>query len=312
MSILVTGSIAYDYLMEFDGYFSEHILPNKLDNLNISFLANTHKKKFGGAGANIAYTLKLLKNSPILVGAIGENDSHYIEHLKHNGISFNFIQKIPEQSTARAYILTDNSENQIACFYAGAMNESKVEWPKDIVVSYAIVAPQNKKIMIDWIVECHNRGVSVIFDPGQALTQFNQSELREVIKLSDFVFVNEYEYGLLNKKLNGGQEYLNSNNVLGVLMDTKIIITYGGYGSAVQVGNSVKKIPAIKPKKIVDPTGAGDAYRAGFLKGLFQGEDLEKCCYMGAVVASFVVEHSGTQEHKFTIEEFKDRYLANN
>ena len=302
MNIITSGSMAYDRIMDFPGSFSDHILPEKIHVLNVSFTVNSLVEKFGGTAGNIAYALSLLGESPIILATIGRDYHRYFDWLKKNKISCDYITVIEDELTACAYITTDKADNQITAFNPGAMKHpSPFNFdtlnPKE---SIAIVAPGNLTDMMNYSAKYKARGIEYIFDPGQSLPIWDGRELLKCIEGSKIMISNDYELELIISKTGLDKDKL--------LQRTNCIITtLGEKGSSIITPDSEINISATKPKKVVDPTGAGDAYRAGLLKGLIQGKNMEQSAKMGSVCASFTVECQGTQEYQFNSEEFEER-----
>jgi len=302
MSIIVSGSLAYDRIMDFPEYFSDHILPEKLHVLNVSFTVNGMVEKLGGTAGNIAYALSLLGERPIILATVGHDYHRYFESLAMKNIAFDSIKIIEEEFTASAYITTDRADNQITGFNPGAMkypscfNFDRVN-PQE---SIAIIAPGNLEDMINYPRGCKSRGIDYIFDPGQSLPMWNAQELIRCIDGSRILISNDYELELVINKTGLNRKKL--------LEKTKTIITtLGEMGSRVCTPDREIDIPAAKAKEVLDPTGAGDAYRAGLIKGLTEGRGIEQCAVMGSVCASFAVECYGTQEYHFSLQEFRER-----
>ncbi len=302
MSIIVSGSLAYDRIMDFPGHFSDHILPEKIHMLNVSFTVNGMKEKFGGTAGNIAYGLSLLGESPTVVATIGQDYQRYYKWLAQNHISCDHIRIIEDEFTAGAYITTDRADNQITGFNPGAMKyPSSFDFdgadPKDTV---AIISPGNLQDMAGYSQTCKAKGIPYIFDPGQSLPMWQGLDLVQCIQGSRILISNDYELDLITSKTG-----LDRRGLLR-LTDT-IITTLGEMGSHVVTKGGEVHIATVKPRQVVDPTGAGDAYRAGLIKGLVYGESIERSARMGAVCASFCIECYGTQEYRFTVEEFRER-----
>ena len=302
MNIIVSGSMAYDRIMDFPGYFSEHILPEKLHVLNVSFTVSGLIEKFGGTAGNIAYALSLLGGKPIIVATIGRDYHQYFERLEKNHIASDSIKIIEEELTACAYITTDRADNQITGFNPGAMkypssfNFNNINPEK----SMAIIAPGNLKDMMNYPHACKGRGIDYIFDPGQSLPMWNGQDLARCIDGSKILVSNDYELELTMSKTGLDRKEL--------LKRTKTIITtLGEMGSRIYTPDGEIDIPAVKSRQVVDPTGAGDAYRAGLISGLSQGKNIERCAIMGSVCASFAIERYGTQDYHFSLEEFTER-----
>ncbi len=302
MKIIVSGSMAYDRIMDFPGYFSDHILPDKIHMLNVCFQVNGMKEKFGGTAGNIAYALKMLGEKPLICATIGHDYQKYFQWLKKNGLSTENIKIIDEEFTAGAYITTDRSDNQITGFNPGAMKyQCKIDFdkfaPGETIV---IVSPGNFDDMVEYPRACKTRGIDYILDPGQSLPLWDKNDLIQAIEGCRILIVNDYELSLIMSKTG-----LNKNALL--KMAGTIITTLGELGSQVSTLESEIAIPPVKLKKVVDPTGAGDAYRGGLLSGLVRGRDLVESARMGSVSASYAVETYGTQEYSFTPEEYHQR-----
>ena len=301
-NIIVSGSLALDRIMDFPGYFSEQILPEKIHVLNVSFQVNSIKEKFGGTAGNIAYALSLLGEKPIITAAIGRDYRSYFEWLAKNGISTKHIKVVEDESTASAYITTDLADNQITGFYPGAMKYAtffdfdKLN-PEETI---CIVSPGNITDMVSYPRLCKAGDVPYIFDPGQALPMLDAGELVQAIDGCRILIANDYELDLITAKTGRSKKGL--LNLAGT-----IIVTRGELGSVVSTALEEFEIPAVKPKKVLDPTGAGDAYRGGLISGLAQGKSIRQCANMGSACASFCVECYGTQEYRFSPEEFGDR-----
>jgi len=302
MNIITSGSLAYDRIMDFPGYFSDHILPEKIHVLNVSFTVNSLIEKFGGTAGNIAYALSLLGEKPIILATIGRDYHRYFEWLMENNIAYDNITIIEEELTASAYITTDQADNQITVFNLGAMkhpssfNFDKIN-PKE---SIAIIAPGNLEDMMNYSVTYKAKGIDYIFDPGQSLPMWDSQDLIQCIEGSKIMVSNDYELELIISKTG-----LDKNKLL--QRTNSIITTLGELGSRVCTPDYEINIPAIKPKEVVDPTGAGDAYRAGLIKGLIQGRNIEQSAKMGSVCASFAIECYGTQGYYFSLTEFEER-----
>ncbi|MBF0554444.1 MAG: carbohydrate kinase family protein [Nitrospirae bacterium] len=310
MNIMVSGSIAYDRIMDFPGKFSDHILPDKIHMLNVCFMINELKENFGGTAGNIAYALSLLGEKPDVVASAGHDFNAYGNWLRENGISTDFIKIIPTEFTAGAYITTDNQDNQITAFNPGAMRHSSAyDFDSlDPQKTIAIVAPGNLDDMYNFIKIYKQRGIPYIFDPGQSLPAWNKNQLIEMITGAMIFISNDYELGLTIEKTRATAEEISS--MVEILITTKaekgstVIFRRDGRLDTVD-------IPAVIPFRISDPTGAGDAFRAGLIKGLLlPGRDIIHAAKMGTVSASFCVEVHGTQNYSFTKQLFNERFAA--
>jgi len=305
MNIITSGSMAYDRIMDFPGYFSDHILPEKIHVLNVSFTVTSIVEKFGGTAGNIAYALSLLGEKPTIVATIGRDYHSYFEWLTKNDIACDNIKIIEEELTAGAYITTDRADNQITGFNPGAMkypsafNFDRIN-PKERI---AIIAPGNLEDMMNYSITCKTRGIDYIFDPGQSLPMWDSHDLIKCIAGSRIMISNDYELELIISKTGLDKKKL-------LQRTNTIVTTLGELGSRVCAPDCEINIPAVKPKEVADPTGAGDAYRAGLIKGLIQGRDIEQSAKMGSVCASFAIECCGTQEYHFSLLEFEERLLT--
>jgi len=302
MKIIVSGSLAYDRIMDFPGHFSDHILPGKIHVLNVCFQVNGMREKFGGTAGNIAYALSLLGEKPIISAAIGHDHHRYFGWMAKNGIPTDSIKIIRDEFTACAYITTDLADNQITGFNPGAMKySSSLDFDKlnseDTIV---IISPGNLEDMINYPRICKKRGIGYIFDPGQSLPVLNAPDVADAIDGCRILISNDYELDLIKNKTSLDKEDL-------IRRAGTVIVTFGEKGSQVLTAGGEINIPAIKPRKVEDPTGAGDAYRGGLISGLIKGKDIEECARMGSVCASFAVESYGTQDYRFGPEEFAER-----
>jgi adenosine kinase len=288
--------------MNFPGYFADHILPEKVHVLNVCFQVDGMKEKFGGTAGNIAYALKLMGENPVISATIGHDYHRYFEWLTTNGLSTERIKLIEDEFTASAYITTDQADNQITGFNPGAMkyssslNFDKLN-PKETI---AIVSPGNLKDMMNYPSRFKAHGIEYIFDPGQSLPMLDPKELLRAVEGCLILICNDYELDLLTKITGTKKETL-------LKLAKTIIVTMGERGSIVSSQNSELKISMVKPKKVVDPTGAGDAYRGGLLSGLVRGKSIKDAAMMGSTCASFAVECYGTQDYRFSPEEFNTR-----
>ncbi|MBI4691666.1 MAG: carbohydrate kinase family protein [Nitrospirae bacterium] len=306
MNIYISGSMAYDRIMDFPGKFSDHILPDKIHILNVCFTVNGMVEKFGGTAGNIAYSLSLLDEKPTILATIGKDYDRYFEWLKMKSISVEGIKIINEEFTAGAYITTDKADNQITGFNPGAMKYPsgyKFKNPDD-KDSIALIAPGNLQDMADYAKACKGMGMNYICDPGQSLTAWEKEALREWINGSMMLISNDYELEMI-MNMTG----MDKKGLLGI---TKTIITtLGEKGSLISTSKSEVNIPPAMADNVVDPTGAGDAYRAGLLKGLAMGKDIQTSAKIGSAAAVYAVEKYGTQEHCYTYGEFIERYRSN-
>lgn len=302
MKIIVSGSLAYDRIMNFPEYFSDHILPDKIHVLNVCFQVDGVTENYGGTAGNIAYALTLMGERPLISATIGSDNHKYFEWLAKNDIAIEGIKVIPQELTAGAYITTDKADNQITGFNPGAMKySSDLDFatlnPNETLF---LVSPGNLADMINYPRFCRDAGIPYIFDPGQALPVLQAEDLLSAITGAKILIVNDYEFDLILDKTG-----LKKEELLGRAETT--IITLGESGSMLYGTDGEKKIPVCPAKKVLDPTGAGDAYRGGLISGLINGKDLAASALLGSACASFAVECYGTQVYHFSPEEFTTR-----
>lgn len=299
--IVVTGSLAFDYIMDFPGSYEDHILPDKIKTLSVSFLVNNLNKNLGGTAGNIAYTLALLNHPPSILSSAGTKDFvAYQEHLKRANIDRENINLVKDEFTATAYIITDKNNCQIAGFYPGAMNyDETLSLPNK--VDFLIAAPTTPKAMERFISQAKKRNTPYLFNPAQTLPRFQGDTLERGIDGAEIVIGNDYEIALIQEKTGLSKEE--------ILRKAKVIVTTLGHeGSLIETEKQRLRVGIVKPQKIVDPTGAGDAYIAGFIAGYTRQLPLQICGQLGATAATYAIEHYGTQNHSFTMKEFNDRY----
>ena len=302
MNIIVSGSLAYDRIMDFPGHFSDHILPGKIHVLNVCFQVNGMREKFGGTAGNIAYALSLVGEKPTISAAIGHDYHRYFDWMVKNGISTDGIKIIKDEFTAGAYITTDLADNQITGFNPGAMkHSSSLDFdklnPEDTI---AIFSPGNLEDMVNYPRVCKQRGIGYIFDPGQSLPVLAAADVAGAIDGCRILISNDYELEMIMNKTALDKKDL-------IRRAGTVIVTLGEKGSQIITAKGEINIPVVKPRKVEDPTGAGDAYRGGLISGLVRGKDIEQSARIGSVCASFAVESYGTQEYRFSPEEFEER-----
>ena len=304
--IYISGSIAYDRIMDFPDKFANHIIPDKLHILNVCFLVNDLEEKFGGTAGNIAFSLALLGEKPTILAAAGSDFERYERWLQRHDIAVDGIRKVSDVPTASAYITTDRSDNQITAFNPGAMNYATHNGFSGFEKqnSLAIVSPGNLEDMQSYPRLYKEQSVPYIFDPGQNIPAFNGEQLKEMIQGSRALIANDYELSLIMEATG-----LDKQGLLG--LTRAIVTTLGEEGAEIaDRENGEQRVPAVKVDKPLDPTGAGDAFRSGLIKGLCQGQSLAEAGRLGVTCASFCVECKGTQAHSFTPEEFWKRYQA--
>ena len=302
--ITVTGSLAFDNIMDFPGKFADHIMPDKIHQINLSFLVNTLKKQKGGTAGNIAYNLALLKSPVSILGVAGTDFSEYDKFLKETGVDTSNIKIIAGESSSSAFIMTDLSDNQITAFYPGAMKKAISLSLEGLKTDFLIISPNDPQAIIKLAKEAQSLNIPYMLDIGMQLPALNSLDLKQIISGSAILIGNDYEISLLKEKSGLSEQEL--------LSQVKILITtLGEKGSIVQTKDKKIEVSAGKPEKVADPTGAGDAYRAGFIAGYLKDLDLKICGQMGSVASCYAIEKYGTTNHKFTLEEFCERYKEN-
>lgn len=304
MRTLICGSMAYDTIMVFHDRFKNHILPDQLHILNVAFHVPDMRREFGGCAGNIAYSLKLLGGEPLIMATVGEDNAPYMHRLERLGLDRSHVQEVPTTYTAQAFITTDLDDNQITAFHPGAMNYSHLNHVADAQgLTIGIVAPDGREGMMQHAQEFHDAGVPFIFDPGQGLPLFSGEELLNFLQLADYCCVNDYEARLLTDKTGRSIEDLAG------LVDA-LVITLGADGAHIHVGGQRLDIPSVKPDELVDPTGCGDAFRAGLLYGIASGMPWDKAGRLASLMGSIKISHRGGQNHKPTREKIAERYAA--
>jgi adenosine kinase len=304
MSALICGSMAYDTVMVFQGRFREHIMPDRIHMLNVSFLVPTMRRNFGGCAGNIAYNLKLLGGDGVIMATVGHDFAPYAQWLQECGIAQQQIRIIGTEFTAQAYITTDLDDNQITAFHPGAMNQSHENHVSAAPgAKLGVISPDGRQGMLDHAAQFAAAGVPFIFDPGQGLPMFNGEELRAFIEQASYVAVNDYEAGLLTERTGWSAEQIATRV-------KALIVTRGGEGSWIYAGGQKFTIPVAPAAQLADPTGCGDAYRAGLLYGLQRGLDWPTTGRIASLAGSIKMEHHGTQQHRYTMNDFAARYRA--
>jgi adenosine kinase len=305
MSVLICGSLAYDTIMVFPDRFKHHILPDKVHILNVSFLVPQMRREFGGCAGNIAYNLKLLGGDPLPMGTAGRDFGPYAEWLDANRISRKHIRVIENEYTAQAFITTDLDDNQITAFHPGAMSYSHLNRVTDADgVTAGIVSPDGREGMLQHAQQFAEAGIPFIFDPGQGMPLFNGEELRRFIELARWVTVNDYEWQLLSERTG-----LDASAVAERV--EALIITRGAAGSEICTARERIHIPAARPAATADPTGCGDAYRAGLLHGLVQDMDWQTTGRIASLLGAIKIATPGTQNHRVAIDEFREKFREN-
>ncbi|TAK53126.1 MAG: carbohydrate kinase family protein [Betaproteobacteria bacterium] len=302
MRTLITGSIAYDTIMVFPDRFRNHLLADQLHILNVCFLTPEMRREYGGTAGNIAYNLKLLGGEPLLMATVGEDIQPYLERLERLGIGQEHLMRVPGQFTAQAFITTDLDDNQITAFHPGAMNFSHLNHitPR-LGARLAIVGPDGKHGMLQHARECARHGVPFLFDPGQGLPMFSREELLEMVQLADYLAVNDYEGKLLEDRT--------GRTLAELARELKALVaTLGAQGSVILAGGERHEIPCVPAEAVLDPTGCGDAYRAGLLYGLARGWDWPSAGRLAAVLGAAKIAQRGAQNHLFTREDIEARF----
>jgi adenosine kinase len=302
MNIVVTGSIAFDYLMSFPGRFTEHFLPEHMNRVSLSFLVDSMDKRRGGCAPNIAYTLALLGERPRLMATAGEDFGDYRAWLEAAGIDTSHVRQVPGKFTASFFCSTDQHNNQIASFYTGAMAHAAELSFRDVAdCRLAIVSPNDPRAMVQYAEECRTLGIRYIFDPGQQVARMSGDELRAGAVGATIVICNDYEFEILKQKTGlDEREILSKSEAL--------IITKGEHGSTILTHHDRCDVAAVPPTHIVDPTGVGDAFRGGLMKGLAMELPYEVAARLGSVAATYCLEHLGGTSHAYSIREFLQRY----
>ena len=302
MRTLICGSLAFDSIMVFQDHFKHHILPDKIHMLNVSFLVPEMRREFGGCAGNIAYNLKLLGGDPLLMATVGDDFAPYAERLDAQDITRDYIRHVAGTYTAQAFITTDLADNQITAFHPGAMNyahENDVRAVPDVALG--IVSPDGREGMLRHVRGFHEAGVPCVFDPGQGMPLFSGEELLECVHKSAYVIVNDYEAELLQART--------GETVAALARRVQaFIVTRGTEGSQVHTGGAVIEIPAARPEAIVDPTGCGDAYRAGILYGINRGFDWETSGRLGSLMGAIKIAQRGGQNHRSTRDEIASAF----
>lgn len=303
MSILVTGSVAVDYIMVFGGRFRDIILPDKIHMLNVAFHVPTLRKTYGGCAANIAFCLRRLGGEPVVAATVGNDFGAYAGWLDENGIRRDYIRELPDEATAGAYITTDLDDNQIIGFHPGAMDRAHEVRLEEIAETFefGIVSPNGKQAMIDYAQGLKKRGVHTVIDPGQGLPLFDRAELTELLTGASTYIVNDYEWEMTQKTTELTEDEIASRV-------STLIVTLGEKGARIRSAGETLEVPSVSPDTVTDPTGCGDSFRAGYLFALEKGLPLETAGRLGSVMGSFMVERAGTQTIEADLPAIRARY----
>jgi adenosine kinase len=303
-SAIVCGSVAYDTIMVFPDRFRTHILPDKLHMLNVAFLVPEMRREFGGCAGNIAYNMMLLGDRGYPMGGIGKDFAPYAAWMKKHGLSDKYLVTIPDEHCAQAFITTDLDSNQITAFHPGAMNHSyRIKVPANDGISIGVVAPDSREGMLQHAEQFKSANIPFIFDPGQAMPLFQGDDFRRFISIADWLAVNDYEWHLLQERTGW--------TAADCMKHVKaLIITRGAEGSVIHADGKVHQIPCAKATQVLDPTGCGDAYRAGLIHGILRGLDWETTGRIAALMGALKIAVRGTQNHVFTQAEFASAYAT--
>jgi adenosine kinase len=302
MNIVVTGSIAFDYLMSFPGKFTEHFLPEHMSRVSLSFLVDSMDKRRGGCAPNIAYTLALLGERPRLMATAGQDFNDYRRWLEAAHVDTSLVREVEGKFTASFFCSTDRDSNQIASFYTGAMaNAGELSFRDVPDCGLAIVSPNDPGAMLQYAEECRTLGIPFIWDPGQQCARMSGDELRDGMSGATIVISNDYEFELIRQKTGMDEEAI-------LQRSGALIVTRGEHGCKIIERHATIDVAAVPPYRIVDPTGVGDAFRGGLLKGLARGASYRVCAQIGSVAATYALEHLGGQSHSYTWAEFLERY----
>lgn len=304
--IIVAGSLSFDFVMNFPGKFGDHIMPDKIHVLDLSFLTEKLSKNFGGTAANIAYNLALFGERPAIFAPAGKDFSPYKRFLKKSGVETRYIKIYKNDFTSNYFAIVDQSDSQLGGFYSGAMTKTTSLSLKNIKksIDFMIISPTDPKAMFKFALECQELKIPYLFDPGMQLPRLKKTQLLKGINGARILIGNDYEISLIEKKLGRGKKVLLKKEMI-------LITTLAEKGSIIETRNRKVKILPAKPLNTSDPVGAGDAYRAGFMVGFLRDFDLKTCGQMGSVCAAYTVEKYGTTTHRFTKKQFCDRYKHN-
>jgi adenosine kinase len=313
MNVIVTGSIAFDYLMTFPGRFAEHILPDQIDHLSVSFLVDEMRRQYGGTAPNIAYNLALLGERPRVMGTAGQDFGDYRVWLERHGVDTSLVREEPDLFTASFFVSTDLDGNQIASFYTGAMARARelslhgIEADGNLDDCLVTISPNDPQAMVKYPAECRELGIPYLYDPSQQIIRLSGEDLKAGLEGCDLLVVNEYEFGMLADKV-GKEKTGLSEEAIRAAPARACIVTLGERGARIWAGGEVYDVPAVPPRRVDDPTGVGDAFRAGLIKGLALDLGWELAGQMGALTATYCLEQPGPQSHSYTLPEFVARF----
>lgn len=305
MGVLITGSIAYDYIMQFPGFFKDHILPEKIENISVSFLVDSMKKQRGGVATNIAYNLALLGERPRIMATVGQDFADYRKWLEANNVDTSAIIEIADDFTASFFVSTDGKQNQIAMFYTGAMAHAHTlsfkQHARGGPIDLVVISPNDPRAMVQYVRECKELKLPYIYDPSQQIIRLDGTQLADGVRDSLMTIVNEYEFEMLKHKTGWSDTQ--------VMAQTQtLIVTLGEKGSQIFVDGKSFTVPIVPPRRQADPTGVGDAYRAGIIKGYLKQLPWETIGKLGSLAATYALEEYGTQNHRYSLAEFSARF----
>ena len=305
MNVIITGSIAYDYLMSFPGRFVEHILPDQLDNISLSFLVDEMRRQRGGCAANIAYNLALLGERPRMMGTVGQDFDEYRVWLEEQGVDTALTRDELDLFTASFFVNTDQDGNQIASFYTGAMARARNLSFRELDVGQidlVTISPNDPEAMGKYAAECQELNIPYLYDPSQQIIRLPGEDLRAGLEGCDLLVVNEYEFGMLQEKTGLSDEAIRATPT------RACVVTLGMEGTRIWAGGDVVEVPIVPPERVDDPTGVGDAFRAGLIKGLAMDLPWDLAGKMGALAATYSLEQPGPQSQRYTVAEFVTRF----
>jgi adenosine kinase len=301
MSVLICGSFAYDTIMVYPGYFKNEILPDKVHMLNVSFQVPELRREFGGCAGNIAYNLKLLGGVPLPMGTVGRDFETYARWMDECGVARKYVKEIADTYTAQAYITTDLDDNQITAFHPGAMNHAHKQDVVEKGIKLGSVSPDGRDGMLAHAKQFADAGIPFLFDPGQGMPLFTGDELKTFANEASYLALNDYEAEMFMSRSGWSQKQMAER------LDA-LIVTHGSKGSHIYAKGKTYRVPCAQAHSLADPTGCGDAYRGGLLYGIVNGLDWETTGRIASLMGAIKIERPGTQNHKFTADQFRDRF----